>query len=71
MESAAVRSLDDGIKFNKANPRLKLLPDNPGPESLIAAAESSVKEEELEFLRDLFYEKAGRDGVEKAIRIQS
>jgi len=67
LESSAVKSLEDIIEFNKANPNLELPPDNPGQDGLIAAAESSLKEEDLPFLRDLFYTKAGKGGVEKTI----
>ncbi len=67
MESSPVKSLDDIIEFNKANPNLELPPDNPGQEGLIAAAESSLKEEDLPFLRDLFYTKTGKNGTEKTI----
>ena len=39
-----------------------------GQEGLIAAAESKLGEEDLSFLRQLFYSKAGEHGVVKTIR---
>jgi len=57
LESSAVKSLDDIIEFNKANPDIDLPPQNPGQDGLITATESSPKEEDLPFLRDLFYTK--------------
>ncbi|KAK3942604.1 amidase [Diplogelasinospora grovesii] len=68
LTTSSVKSLDDIIAFNKKNPSLELPPGNAGQEGLIAAAESNLTEKDLPFLRDLFYSKAGKNGVEKAIR---
>ncbi|CAH0023123.1 unnamed protein product, partial [Clonostachys rhizophaga] len=68
LENSTVKTLDEVIAFNKQNPDMELPPGNTGQEDLIAAAESTVKPDDLPSLRDLFYSKAGKDGAEKTIR---